>query len=163
MSAQPCGTGLQPKKCVKSSYMPPSIAGYPQRTRRFTSPKKYCGIAIRFSDTWSEPKIKIISLKLPPKDLLHRRDKPNTSSMGVSFRCRTQSEVSAMRTWQTDTGHLACRWLDLGKRVRYTARWMQENPDVRGSYLPAVPNFANHSPFGGPSWFQLQMDIQDSE
>jgi len=31
---------------------------------------------------------------------------------------------------------------------------MQENPHIQGSYLPPIPDFASHSPFGGPDWFE---------
>jgi hypothetical protein len=29
-----------------------------------------------------------------------------------------------------------------------------EAENVEGSYLEPMPNFAEHSPFGGPSWFE---------
>jgi len=29
----------------------------------------------------------------------------------------------------------------------------EKGPEARGSYLPPVPDIANHNPFGGPSWF----------
>jgi len=58
-------------------------------------------------------------------------------------------------SWQTDTGTLACRWCDVGQRVQYNPHWMQENSDIQGSYLPPLPDFASHSPFGGASWFEL--------
>ena len=57
-------------------------------------------------------------------------------------------------SWQTETGQLVCRWSDVGQHVQYNPRWMREASEIQGSYLPPVPNFANHSPFGGPSLFQ---------
>jgi hypothetical protein len=61
-----------------------------------------------------------------------------------------------MRSWQTETGHLACRWSEVGQRVLYNPAWMQGTSDIQSGYLPAVPDFAGHSPFGGAtSWFQL--------
>jgi len=30
----------------------------------------------------------------------------------------------------------------------------QDAPDIQGSYLSPLPDFASHSPFGGPSWFE---------
>ena len=56
-------------------------------------------------------------------------------------------------TWQTATGHLECRWSDAGQHVQYNPPWMQEASDIQGSYLPPVPDFASHSPFGGATWF----------
>lgn len=57
-------------------------------------------------------------------------------------------------SWQNETGHLVCRWSEAGQRLPYNPRWMQDASDVHGSYLPPVPDFASHSPFGGPSWFE---------
>jgi hypothetical protein len=58
-------------------------------------------------------------------------------------------------SWQMKGGHIACRWLDLTERVKYDSPWMQASSDIQGSYLPPLPDFANHSPFGGPYsfWF----------
>jgi hypothetical protein len=30
---------------------------------------------------------------------------------------------------------------------------MQQASEIQGSYLPPVPDFASHSPFGGATWF----------
>jgi hypothetical protein len=57
-------------------------------------------------------------------------------------------------SWETQTGHLTCRWSEIGQSVEYNPLWIQENSDVQCSYLPPVPDFASHSPFGGASWFQ---------
>ena len=59
-------------------------------------------------------------------------------------------------SWQMKEGHIACRWSSaIQREKKYDPSWMQTNPDIRGSYLPALPDFANHSPFGGPYsfWF----------
>jgi hypothetical protein len=56
-------------------------------------------------------------------------------------------------SWQTETGHLVCRWSDAGKLAPYDQRWMRETSNIQSSYLPPLPNFARHSPFGGASWF----------
>ena len=64
-------------------------------------------------------------------------------------------------SWQTETGHLACRWSEMGQRLPYNAWWIMETPDVHGSYLPPIPDFASHSPFGGPSWFQTPTAYRD--
>jgi hypothetical protein len=69
-----------------------------------------------------------------------------------------------MRVWQTETGHLACRWSDVGKHVQYNSSWMQEISAIQCGYLPLVPDFASHSPFGGAtSWFQLHTADRDSK
>jgi len=63
-------------------------------------------------------------------------------------------------SWQTETGHLALHWSDAGRRVEYSLRWMQETSEIRSSYLPPVPDFASHSPFGGATWFLPQSQAQ---
>jgi hypothetical protein len=57
-------------------------------------------------------------------------------------------------SWQTETGHLACRWSEAGQRVQYNPRWMLETLPIPSGYLLLVPDFAGKSPFGGGSWFQ---------
>lgn len=56
--------------------------------------------------------------------------------------------------WQTDTGHLACRWSDLTDPAAYHPRWFEDTSGAHGSYLPPPPDFASRSPFAGQSWFQ---------
>src|SRR5258706_9285875 len=66
-----------------------------------------------------------------------------------------KSEGTAMATsWQTETGHLACRWSDLEQHAKYDPSWMQKISDVPSGYLELVPDFASHSPFGGANWFR---------
>jgi hypothetical protein len=61
-----------------------------------------------------------------------------------------------MRLWQNQTGHLECRWSEAGQRVAYQATWMKEASEASGTYIPPIPDFASHSPFGGTvSWFLL--------
>jgi hypothetical protein len=62
--------------------------------------------------------------------------------------------------WRAETGKLTCRWNDVGKHSGYDWTWMRDNAEVRGSYLPPVPDFASHSPFGGPDWFELHLHGQ---
>jgi len=68
-------------------------------------------------------------------------------------------------SWQTETGHILCHWSEVGQgqRIEYNPPWMQEAFDVHGSYLPPLPDFADHSPFGGPSWFGLPVLDRDAE
>jgi hypothetical protein len=66
-------------------------------------------------------------------------------------------------SWQTDTGTLACRWSEVGQRVQYNSAWMQETSDIQGGYLPPLPDFASHSPFGGASWFEPHTADRNSE
>jgi hypothetical protein len=65
-------------------------------------------------------------------------------------------------SWQTETGHLVCRWSEAGQRAPYNPLWMQEASNVQGSYLPPVPDFASHSPFGGATWFKRYTANRDS-
>jgi len=39
---------------------------------------------------------------------------------------------------------------------------MREAADAQGSYLPPLPDFANHSPFGIPSWLARYFSQQNS-
>lgn len=55
-------------------------------------------------------------------------------------------------SWQTETGHLRCHWVEVGQRVQ-NPRWMQETSDIQSGYVPPVTDFASHSPFGGATWF----------
>lgn len=66
-------------------------------------------------------------------------------------------------SWQTETGHLACRWFEAGQRVPYNPRWIEETSDIQSGYLPPIPDFASHSPFGGAFWFQLHTADRRSE
>ncbi len=60
-----------------------------------------------------------------------------------------------MRTfWQTDMGHLACRWSELDQNLAYNPQWMQEARHIQSGYLPPLPDFASHSAFGGADWFR---------
>jgi len=63
-------------------------------------------------------------------------------------------------SWLTDTGHLACRW-DV-RPIEGPGR-MEEGSSSQGGYLPAAPDFASHSPFGGAYWFQPYTVACDSE
>ena len=69
-----------------------------------------------------------------------------------------------MRSWQTEMGHLACRWSEVGQRLPYDPLWMRETSDTQSGYLLPIPDFASHSPFGGAtSWFQLHLPERDSK
>jgi hypothetical protein len=58
--------------------------------------------------------------------------------------------------WKTESGHIARRWAEAGDYASYAAEWMDEAAAAEGSYLEPVPDFASHSPFGGPQWFEPQ-------
>ena len=66
-------------------------------------------------------------------------------------------------SWQMETGNLVCRWSESDQRAPYFPLWMQEAPEIHGGYLPPVPDFASHSPFGGATWFQRYTRDRDSE
>jgi len=66
-------------------------------------------------------------------------------------------------SWTPEIGHLSCHWSEVGRPVNYHSRWMLENPEAHGTWLPPVPDFASHSPFGGPSWFQPHRADHDSQ
>jgi hypothetical protein len=62
-------------------------------------------------------------------------------------------EGGVMKTsWQTETGHLECRWFEGGQSVRQTD--LEDSPEnTDRSFLPSIPNFACHSPLGSGEWF----------
>jgi hypothetical protein len=55
-------------------------------------------------------------------------------------------------------GHLVRRWSGQMERIDYQSPWMQTSADIQSGYLPPIPDFASHSPFGGPSWFWFLPD-----
>ena len=57
-------------------------------------------------------------------------------------------------SWQSETGHLGCSWSEVGQFVVYSPQWFREAPQMQSGYLEPVPDFASHSPFGGPDWFE---------
>ena len=61
-------------------------------------------------------------------------------------------------SWKTALGNLICRWSELGQRVQYRPRWMEETSEIQSGYLAPTTDFASHSPLGGgTSWFQLHI------
>lgn len=65
--------------------------------------------------------------------------------------------------WQMETGHLVCRWSEVGQRFQYNPSWMHETAEIQSGYLPPLPDFASHSPFGGATWFQPHTAERDPE
>jgi hypothetical protein len=57
-------------------------------------------------------------------------------------------------SWEAEKGYLACHWYFGAPREPYNPSWMQKSSDSQGSYLPPLPPFSAHSPFGGASWFR---------
>jgi hypothetical protein len=47
------------------------------------------------------------------------------AASGSSSRMRLGqiARLAAMRAWQTEVGHLACRWSEVGQRVQYNPCW----------------------------------------
>ena len=70
-------------------------------------------------------------------------------------------------SWEMEKGHLTCHWfeegrIEAGKRAPYDAAWMRDAAGARGSYLPPLPDFADHSPFGIPASFVRYFAEQNS-
>jgi hypothetical protein len=65
-------------------------------------------------------------------------------------------------SWQTETGHLTCRWAACNKDRPSTPTWMEVVSNVKGSYLPPLPDFPSHGPMGGASWFELHCKSRES-
>ena len=60
-----------------------------------------------------------------------------------------------MTVWTFEGNRILCRWSEVGANIAYASRWM-EGTEMSGSFLPPVPDFASHSPFGGATWFAPQ-------
>ena len=58
-----------------------------------------------------------------------------------------------MSWWQMKDGRLERVWSGQVERSEYESPVMQSTSDIQSRYLPPIPDFASHSPFGGPSWF----------
>lgn len=61
-------------------------------------------------------------------------------------------------SWGLEMGHLACRWFEGGTRVPYDWTWLRDVAGSQGSYLPPLPDFPSHTPFGIPSWFERYVE-----
>jgi hypothetical protein len=65
---------------------------------------------------------------------------------------------SAMKMlWQTETGHLVCRWAEAGKRAPYSPPWIPDDPRAISTrnIASSVVDFTRVSPFGGRHWYAL--------
>jgi len=69
---------------------------------------------------------------------------------------RSEGDPPMTSSWKSESGTLLCRWSEFGQRVQYNPTWMQAASDMRGAYLPPLPDFASHSPFAGASWFKAK-------
>jgi len=65
--------------------------------------------------------------------------------------------------WQSETGHLACSWSEVGQFALYNPPWFREASNMQSGFLPPIPDFASHSPFAGATWFQPRTGDRDSE
>lgn len=73
-----------------------------------------------------------------------------------------QAGSAAVRSsWKNQSGRLVCRWSEPAEHTQYHLYWSNETPDVQSGYLPPLPDFARHSPFGGVSWFESHSNIHD--
>jgi hypothetical protein len=57
--------------------------------------------------------------------------------------------------WQMKDGRLVRCWAGQVERSEYESPIEQSTSDIQGGYLPPLPDFASHSPFGRPSGFWL--------
>lgn len=58
-------------------------------------------------------------------------------------------------SWQTETGHLECRWPEVGPTAPNDLPWLHEAPKHLAcqKYPPAARAFTLLSPFGGKQWY----------
>lgn len=66
-------------------------------------------------------------------------------------------------SWQDESGQLACQWSRAWQRVEQAPQCLLEMAVMPSGYLPPVTDFARHSPFGGPSWFDSRSRLPHSE
>ena len=71
-----------------------------------------------------------------------------------TINAKSCKEAAMTACWRAQSGHLTCNWSQAAERVQDRPSWMQESSDVRSPYLPPIPDFASHSPFGGAFWFE---------
>ena len=64
-------------------------------------------------------------------------------------------------TWQVETGHLVWHWSEFGQRDQYHPHWILESSEAPSGYIPPLPDFANHSPFGG-GWLGSSLTLPDA-
>jgi hypothetical protein len=58
-------------------------------------------------------------------------------------------------TWQTETGHLACRWSDLLQHVPHNPGWLQDGiPTGAEPAAPCYLDFRRFSGSGGRRWLE---------
>lgn len=58
-------------------------------------------------------------------------------------------------SWQTETDRVVCQWSEVGERVQYDPRWIQDASRnvYRENVSTPVPDFTRLSPFGGSEWY----------
>jgi len=56
-------------------------------------------------------------------------------------------------SWRTETGHMVCRWSEVGKGLEYNPRWIQDAPGTVSAPAPRLNSFTRLSPFGGGRWY----------
>jgi hypothetical protein len=68
-------------------------------------------------------------------------------------------------SWQMKDGRLVRFWSGQVKRSEYESPMLQSTSEVQSGYLPPTPDYASHSPFGGPSgfWFLPKGHYQNPE
>ena len=65
-------------------------------------------------------------------------------------------------SWMPEAEILACHWSEVGRPSDYDPSRMLENSEGHGAWLPPVPDFASHSPFGVPPGFKRTCNDPDS-
>jgi len=68
-------------------------------------------------------------------------------------------------TWQIKDGRLVRSWFGQVERTEYESFVLESTSNIQSGYLPAMPDFSSHSPFGAPSgfWFLPRGYYQNPE
>lgn len=61
-------------------------------------------------------------------------------------------------SWQIKDGHLVRLWSGQVEHTECNSLLEQLPSGTQSGYLPPMPDFPSHSPFGGPSWFWFLPD-----
>lgn len=79
----------------------------------------------------------------------------NCQPFAVGLESFLQEPLEMISSWQMKDGRLTRFWTGQVERYEYESPVMQPSPNIQSGYLPPMPDFESHSPFGGPAGFWL--------
>jgi len=136
---------------MPTATLPPKRERESQGQRRDRCPATHSTTII--GPLWREKSCKFLARE--NRRVAHTRKELHSPMPSLSMKAAMRS------SWQTETGHLACQWSDIGQRLPYRAPWLEDAPE--SDYVPPVTDFASHSPFAAASWFRPHTASRESE